>query len=140
MKALIDEQTMWKIAASGFGLICGIAIIAFMNQLNFMLNPVEYSNHTVNDVQEKNLINSTVFLAGKIISVIAGSFFCGAVIKLIYFSIELKFIVTVSLVMLLVAFIDLLAAQYPAWFWAISMGVYVPSSISGYYFIIQIRK
>ncbi len=140
MKALITEQTIWKIAASGFGIISGIAIIAFMNQLNFILNPVDYSNSSTHFEPGKELIDSSVFLTGKVIAVLAGSFFCGAVIKLIYFSIELKFIIAAALVLLLVSFIDLVTAPYPAWYWIISIGIHIPFAIFGYYIISFIRK
>lgn len=136
MKRLISESAVWKVAATGFGIISGIAIIAFMNQLNFLLHHVEYSG---SEAPEKILIGSGVFLAGKIIAAIAGSFFCGAVIRLLYMVVELKYIVSASIVMMIVALMDLLSYPYPVWFQVISLGVYIPFTIIGAHVIRRIR-
>jgi hypothetical protein len=137
LKRLITEYTIWKIAATGFGIITGIAIVAFMNQLNFILNSAVLSGY---NTAEEIMAGSGVLLSGKIISAMAGSFFCGAVIKLLYMNIGLKYIIAASIVMMFVALSDLLSAPYPVWFTLVSLGVYAPMAIIGSYFIENIRK
>lgn len=124
----------------GFGIISGIAIVAFMTQLNMMLYPFDYSHKPGLDGMELYEPVSVMFLSGKLITVIAASFFCGAVVKLIHYSIEIKYSIIASAVMAAVSFIDLTAAIYPAWFWFLSLGLYVPSAMLGYYFMNHIRK
>jgi hypothetical protein len=137
---LPSEFTLWIIAAIGLGLIFGVAIIAFMNQLNFMFYQIPDSFNEDADLYLTELASNNLFLSGKIISIFTGCFFAGGIAKLVNRSIQIRDTTAAGIILILVGLIDLLSAPYPVWYWIISMLVYVPSSIAGYYFIKHYRE
>ena len=137
---LPSEFTLWKISAIGLGLIFGVAIIAFMNQLNFMFYQIPDSFNGDTDFYHIKLASNNLFLSGKIISIFTGCFFAGGIAKLVNRSIQITDAVAAGIILLLVGLIDLLSAPYPVWYWVISVLVYLPSSVAGYYFIKYYRK
>ena len=137
---LPSEFTLWKIAAIGLGLIFGVAFIAFMNQLNFMFYKIPDSFNADADFYHFELASNNLFLTGKIISIFTGCFLTGGIAKLVNRSIQIRETVAAGIILMLVGLIDLFSAPYPVWYWVISMLVYVPSSVAGYYFIKHYRE
>ncbi|MCC5906543.1 MAG: hypothetical protein JJU13_10065 [Balneolaceae bacterium] len=127
---------MWKIASAGFGLICGVAIIALMNQLNYLFYPVPEGRPE--DLAMTYFANP-LLLAGKLISIAAGCFFAGAISRLLHPGIEMVYAITIAIVLMILGFADLFTAEYPVWYWVVSLLVYVPASIAGFLFIERIH-
>jgi hypothetical protein len=137
--SLPTDKTLWKTASAGFGLICGVAVIALMNQLNYLFYPVP--DGTESEIA-KAYFSDTFLLTGKLIAIIAGCFFAGAISRLLHSGIEKKFAVGIGFILMIPALIDLISAPYPVWYWVISLLLYVPASIAGFIFIerIQIQR
>jgi hypothetical protein len=72
--SLPTDKTLWKTASAGFGLICGVAVIALMNQLNYLFYPVP--DGTESEIA-KAYFSDTFLLTGKLIAIIAGCFLPG---------------------------------------------------------------
>lgn len=123
---------MWKVASAGFGLICGVAIIALMNQLNYLFYPVPESRP--GDLA-LNYFANPLLLTGKLISIAAGCFFAGAISRLLHPGIEMVYAIAIAVVLMVLGFTDLFTAEYPVWYWFVSLLVYVPASIAGFLFI-----
>ena len=140
MIKLPAEFTLWKIAAVGFGLITGVAIIALMNQINFMFYPQPDSFNGNNEYFYLSLAEDPLFLTGKIISICTGSFFTGAISSFVNRNIEVREIFVAGIILLATGFIDLGSAPYPFWFWIASTLIYIPAVLAGFYFTKKIQK
>jgi len=137
---LPTEFTLWKIAAVGFGLITGLAIIALMNQINFMFYPQPDSFNGNNEFYYLSLAEDPLFLAGKIISICTGSFFTGALSGFVNQYVTVKEIFAAGIILLATGFIDLGSAPYPFWFWTASIISYIPAVLAGFYLTRKIQK
>ncbi len=127
-----SDKIMWKVASAGFGLICGVAIIALMNQLNYLFYPVPEGRPEVLAV---SYFANPLLLAGKLISIAAGCFFAGAISRLLHQGIEMVYAIAIAVVLMMLGLADLFTAEYPVWYWFVSLLVYVPASIAGFIFI-----
>ncbi len=125
---------LWDIAAIGFGLISGIAIIAIMNQINMFLHPINSESTVPATDPELIAFQDPVFLTGRLISIATGAFFAGAIALWVRPGLTLKFNIITGCILLLVGMIDLTMFPYPAWFIAISVISYIPMVLLGVLF------
>lgn len=130
---LPSENTLFKIAAIGFGLISGVAVIAFMQQVNVYLNPVPKLSGSAYNSFEGFYTNDQIFLLGTLISNAAGSFIAGAIPVLFRKDIRPSETVYLALILMLLAFFNLFSNDYPVWFWFTNLAVYIPFTWLGTY-------
>ena len=137
---LPSENTLFKIAALGFGLICGIAIIAFMEQINIYLHPVPELSDMQSEDFETFYTNNHIYLIGSLISHAAGSFFAGAIP--LYFKPDVRPIhaVFIALILIVLSSFNLYSVNYPAWYWIANLILYVPLVLTGAIFAKKINS
>ncbi|TVR34179.1 MAG: hypothetical protein EA390_03335 [Balneolaceae bacterium] len=136
MVKIPTEQTVWKIAAIGFGLIVSIAIIFIMQFINHSLYTAIDGVSIENKEQYSAFIhNNPLYLLGVLISNAAGSFTGGAVAKLIRNDITAPQACIVGLVLMILAFVNIVAVSHPVWFWILSVFAFIPFSWYGALFI-----
>jgi hypothetical protein len=133
--SLPSDRTLWKVASAGFGLICGVAIIALMNQLNYLFYPIP--DEQTEDLM-KTFFSDPFLLSGKLIAIATGCFFAGAITKLFHPGTESYYAIGIAIILMLPGMIDLVSAEYPLWYWFVSLLIYVPLSVTGFMFIKKI--
>lgn len=133
---LPSEKVLWKTASIGLGLIFGVAIISIMNQINYMFYPLD-EYHSSEDRSEliSEYFSNLTFLTGKIISLITGSFFAGAIARLFHADMNIKGALFIGCTLTLLGLFDVITSEYPNYYNNISLLMYIPSAIFGYYFI-----
>lgn len=130
------EQTLWKIAALGFGLIFSVAVVFIMQFINYSLYPVSAELNLNIDQEYTHFVkNNPLFLAGIWISSATGSFSGGALACLIRYDITAKEASIIGLVLMVLGYINMSAIPHPAWFWIISVFAFIPFSWYGAYLI-----
>lgn len=132
------ESILWDIAAIGFGLISGVAIIAIMNQINMFFYPI--NSESVVPAADPDLIafQDPIFLSGRLISIATGAFFAGALSHWVRSGLTINYNIITGCILLLVGIIDLTMFPYPAWFIVISVISYIPMTLSGHLFVQKI--
>ncbi|TVR18073.1 MAG: hypothetical protein EA391_03295 [Balneolaceae bacterium] len=136
---LPSEETLWKTASIGLGLIIGVAIISIMYQVNYMFYPVEEVSDGANPDLETYFSNPALIL-GKFIALSTGTFFAAAIAKLV--KPELTYwsaIITGSVLMILGLF-DIVASSYPVYFTIVAPLLYLPAALFGYMFINNLQQ
>ena len=126
---------MWDIAAIGFGLIAGVAIIAIMNQINIFFypsdgDPIVPATEPVNEP-----FLDTFFLIGRLISLFSGAFFAGALSRFVRPHLKLKMNLFTGIILIIVGIIDLIMFPYPTWFILASTLLIIPMVFVGDTFI-----
>ncbi len=99
-----------------------------------MFYPKPESFSGSNELYLIELSQNPLFLTGKIISIFAGTFFAGALAGFVNRHVTAKNVIAGGIILLAVGFIDLTAAPYPFWFWILSIVIYIPAVIAGFYF------
>jgi hypothetical protein len=131
-----SEQTVWQIAALGFGLIVSIAIIFIMHFINHSLyTAIDDVNFESKEQYSIFIHNNPLYLIGLLIGNAAGSFTGGAVSKLIRNDLSAVQACFVGLVLMILAFINIIAVSHPVWFWFLSVFAFIPFSWYGAIFI-----
>jgi len=126
------KNHIWKIAAIGLGLIISILIIHIMQFINIALYPidetiVDFSPSVYNDFINDN----PVFLIGILFSNLTGSFVGGAIAKLTHPTVTVMMAGWVGTVLLGLDIYNLIAVDYPLWFWLLSIVIYIPAAWLG---------
>lgn len=121
---LPSENTLFKAASVGFGLIAGIAIIAFMTYLNMRFQPIP-------DVTEWDHIQDyyhtdNIYLTGLLIAHATGSFFAGAIP--VFFKRDIIPVNTLftGIILTVLAVINVACAGYPVWYIVTNIFLYIP--------------
>lgn len=128
---LPSENTLFKLAAIGFGLISGIAIIAFMEQLNVYLHPFPDASELTSQESILYYMNNEIYLLGSLISHATGGFFAGSIP--VYFRQDIRTVHTlyIALILMFLAIINLYSTDYPVWFISTKIILYVPCVWAG---------
>ena len=126
---------MWDVAAIGFGLIVGIAIIAIMNQINIFFYPSDSDPVVPATEPAKEAFLNTFFLIGRLISIVSGAFFAGALSRLVRPNLMLKMNLFTGTILIIVGIIDLIMFPYPAWFILASIVLIIPMVFFGDTFV-----
>ncbi len=122
---LPSENTLFKAASIGFGLICGIAIIALMNQLNLALQPTPDLSEWGDNIQDY-YHSDNIYLLGALISHGTGSFFAGAIP--VFFKTDIQPINTLftGIILTVLAIINVAYAGFPSWYIIANILLYIP--------------
>jgi CDP-diglyceride synthetase len=135
---ILSPQTVWKIAALGFGLIVGVAIIFIMQFINYSLYPIPDSVQLDQAASYSEFINEhPVFLAGSLLANAAGCFTGGAIAIMVRSDVTIFETTLIGLVLMILGIINTIMAPHPAWYLIISILIYIPSCWLGAYFIKQ---
>lgn len=128
---LPSENTLFKIAAIGFGLICGVAIIAFMEQINVYLHPVSDSAELSAQDVESFYTSNRIYLLGSIIAHATGGFFAGSIP--VYFRNDIRpaHTIYIALILMFLAIFNLYSINYPAWYMITNILLYIPCVWAG---------
>lgn len=126
---------MWDIAAIGFGLIAGVAIIALMNQVQLFFYPVQDGHETSASGAINEIFLTNIFLVGRLISIMTGAFFAGAISRLVRPHLKIIMNVFTGTILILVGIIDLFMFPYPAWFILASILFILPIVFTGDAFV-----
>lgn len=134
---LPKESTLWRWSVIGLGLIIGVAVIAIMNTLNDFLNSVygDPASAFADDLIDTT--NITVYLIGKVISILSGCFTAGAIIKFLRPDIEMKSLIGAGFIFASLSLFDVLLSSLPWWYQIISLIVPIPAVLLGNYLIKQ---
>lgn len=128
---LPSENKLLKIAALGFGLISGLAIIALMEQINVYLHPISDASEL--PAQEYVLFykNNGIYLFGSLISHATGGFFAGSIP--VYFRHDIRTVHTlyVAIILMFLAIFNHYSTDYPAWYFFTNIFLYVPCVWTG---------
>jgi len=131
------KKQIWKIAAIGLGLIISIIIIHIMQFLNLTLYKIpDGMDLTVPQSYEDFLKTNPLFLIGILFSNIFGSFTGGAIAKLTHYSVSILMAGWVGFVLIILEIYNLIAVEYPVWFWILTVALYIPSAWAGAYFVV----
>lgn len=127
---------IWKIAAIGLGIIVSILIIHIMHFLNITFYPIpESANLSDPDSYSEFIRTEPVFLAGFLLSTLTGSFSGGAVARLTNSSLSVFTAGWVGFVLMLLEIFNLMAVDYPVWFWILQVAFYIPAAWAGAGFV-----
>ncbi len=137
---LPSEETLWKTASIGFGLIVGVAIISIMHQVNYLLHTIDNSTAADLDFETmKEYFSHVPLLAGKLISLVTGTFFASAIAKLVKPNLTISSAVIIGSVLMILGLFDILSTSYPIYFKITAPILYIPAALFGYLFIKKIH-
>jgi len=128
-----SEQTLWKTAAIGFGLIVGVAVVFVMQYLNLLLYPVPDSVDLNHQEEYVNFIYSNhAYLLGIIISNAAGSLVAGGLAKIIRHDLTNFHSFIAGFILMALGYINYFMISHPGWFLFLSLFAYIPFTWLGF--------
>ncbi|MCC5941652.1 MAG: hypothetical protein JJU37_08935 [Balneolaceae bacterium] len=137
---LPSEETLWKTASVGLGLIIGVAILSLMHQINYLFHPVDETiiSNTNSDAMADYFSNPPL-LIGKFISIATAAFFSSAIAKLVKPNLTIRSAVIIGSVLMILGIFDIVTSSYPYYFKIVAPILYIPAAIFGYLFINNIH-
>jgi hypothetical protein len=128
-----SEQTLWKTAAIGFGLIVGVAIIFIMQYLNLLLYPIPESANISQESEYIEFIRDNhPFLLGIFVSNAAGCLVAGGLAKIIRHDLTRFHSFIAGFVLMILGYVNFLMIPHPWWFLILSLFAYIPFSWLGF--------
>jgi hypothetical protein len=128
-----SEKTLWQVAAIGFGLITGVAVIFIMQYLNLILFPVPETMTLSDETDYSRFIKQhPPFLVGVFTANAAGCLVAGGLAKIVRHDLNASHSLLSGLILMMLGYVNFLIVPHPWWFLALSLFAYVPFSWLGF--------